>query len=204
MTCHTGNSGNVNLLFFTVNYKITSFPKKTSVNYFTVKLHEWYIVRKLNVNQLTVTIAFLEFFTVKIMMADKYKDWRKRCTCFGLLFRMRYLSFGQTERISMGEKEIPQLSFTSEEVENGSALRMMSSERVCVYYVPDVVPVLVEKWLWEKERESGERLSKSMRERGKLEEGCVWFCFVLSTHAPAWSPVSMCLDHVMLCWLETQ
>lgn len=60
---------------------------------------------------------------------------------------MRNLSSGQTERKAMGEKEIPQLSFTSEEVENGSALRMMSSEHVCVYYVPDVVPVLVEKGL---------------------------------------------------------
>lgn len=60
---------------------------------------------------------------------------------------MRYLSSGHTERKAMREKEIPQLSFTSEEMENGSALRMMSSERVCVYYVPDVVPVLVEKGL---------------------------------------------------------
>lgn len=60
---------------------------------------------------------------------------------------MRNLSSGQAERKAIGEKEIPQLSFTSEEVENGSALRMMSSERVCVYYVPDVVPVLVEKGL---------------------------------------------------------
>ncbi len=56
----------------------------------------------------------------------------------------------------MGEKEIPLLSFTSEEVENGSPLRMMSPERVCVYYVPDVVPVLEEKWLGEKERDWGE------------------------------------------------
>ncbi len=58
---------------------------------------------------------------------------------------MRYLSSGHTERKVMGEKEIPLLSFTSEEVENVSPLRMMSPERVCVYYVPDVVPVLVEK-----------------------------------------------------------
>lgn len=113
---------------------------------------------------------------------------------------MRHLRSGHTERKAMGEKEIPQLSFTSEEVENGSALRMMSSERVCVYCVPDVVPVLVEKGLWEKKREYGERWSESMRERGKIGDGCVSFCFVLSTHAPAQSPISMWLDDVMVCW----
>lgn len=114
---------------------------------------------------------------------------------------MRYLSSGQTER---KEKEIPELSFTSEEVENGSALKMMSSEHVHVYYVPAVVPVLVEKGLWEKERESGERWRESVRQRGKLEEGCVSFCFVQSTHAPTRSPVSMRLDDVIVCWLDTK
>lgn len=96
---------------------------------------------------------------------------------------MRYLSSGLKERKSMGEKEIPQLSFTSEEVENGSALRMMSSERVCVYCVSDVVPVLVEKGLWEKERECGERVSEGEGKiRGRLH--FILFCPVHSCTCP--------------------
>jgi len=88
---------------------------------------------------------------------------------------MKHLCSGQTESKAMGEKEIPQLSFTSEEVENGSALRMMSSERVCVYCVPDVVPVLVEKGCEKRKENAGEMKRVNEGEvhiRGRL-------CFIL-------------------------
>jgi len=65
--CHTGNYGNVNLHFFTVNYTMTcylSLPKTVNVTVFYSKItlnvpylyHSYLlcIVRKLSVKQLTV------------------------------------------------------------------------------------------------------------------------------------------------------